>query len=64
MARFAAVLSINAFKTILRPDTGLPNTSGALLTVYLALYDTLNDDDEEVRDFGAVSECCWRAPWS
>lgn len=53
MARFAAVLSINAFKTILRPDTGLPNTSGALLTVYLALYDTLNDDDEEVRDFGA-----------
>lgn len=53
MARFAAVRSINAFKKILPPDAGLPYTSGALLTVYLALYDTLNDDDEEVRDLGA-----------
>ena len=52
-ARYAAVQSINAFRAILRPDAGLPNTSSALITVFLALYDTLNDDDEEVRDLGA-----------
>jgi len=44
---------MNAFKAVLRPVGGLPNTINALLDVYLALYDTLNDDDEEVRDLGA-----------
>lgn len=51
--RHAAVRSIKAFKEILRPDAGLPSTNNALLPVYLALYDTLNDDDEEIRDIGA-----------
>ena len=51
--RYAAVRSINAFRTVLRPIGGLPNTSSALLGMYLALYDTLNDDDEDVRDLGA-----------
>lgn len=44
---------MKAFKEILRPDARLPNTNSALLPVYLALYDTLNDDDEEIRDVGA-----------
>ncbi|KAI9870465.1 MAG: hypothetical protein M1830_004221, partial [Pleopsidium flavum] len=51
--RYAAVSSVKAFKAVLRPMGGVPNTSSALLDVYLALYDTLNDDDEEVRDLGA-----------
>jgi len=51
--RHAAVRSIKAFNEILRPDARLPNTNNAVLPVYLALYDTLNDDDEEIRDIGA-----------
>lgn len=54
MIRHAAVRSIDAFKDYLRPVGGSPNTSDILLDLYLALYDTLNDDDEEIRGLGAA----------
>ena len=51
--RMAAVLSIgNFFKQMLRRSA--TNTcSPDLISIYLALYDTMNDDDEDVRKEGA-----------
>lgn len=47
--RFAAAESFCSFFTAIGPNC----TSPAFLPILLALYDTLNDDDEEVRDLGS-----------
>lgn len=51
--RKAAVQSLLAFSRVFRPLKEQPNTRRDLLGAYLVLYDTLNDDDEEIRDMGA-----------
>ncbi|KAF1732187.1 uncharacterized protein CRV24_008381 [Beauveria bassiana] len=50
-ARFAAAESFCSFFTVI----GGQCTAAAFLPVLLALYDTLNDDDEEVRDLGSAA---------
>ncbi|KAJ6780490.1 hypothetical protein PWT90_02966 [Aphanocladium album] len=47
--RFAAAESFRSFFTVIGPNCQAP----AFLPILLALYDTLNDDDEEVRDLGS-----------
>jgi hypothetical protein len=47
--RFAAAESLCSFFTVVQSQC----KSADFLTVILALYDTLNDDDEEVRDLGS-----------
>ena len=50
----AAAMSLGAFKVAFRAPGQAPLTDAALLGAYLALYDTLNDDDDEIRDVGAA----------
>lgn len=50
----AAAMSLNAFKGAFRASGQAPRTDAALLGPYVALYDTLNDDDDEIRDVGAA----------
>lgn len=50
-ARFAAAESFCSFFTVI----GGQCTAPAFLPLLLALYDTLNDDDEEVRDLGSAA---------
>ncbi len=50
----AAVASIKTFITVLQAHDSIPNTVPELLGVYLALYDALVDDDEDVRDQASV----------
>ena len=52
--RLAAIQSLEAFKAVFRQPNEQPNTSPVLLGPYLALYDRLSDDDEEIRDMGAT----------
>ncbi|KAJ3475139.1 hypothetical protein NLG97_g9560 [Lecanicillium saksenae] len=47
--RFAAAESFCSFFTVVGPNCQAP----AFLPILLALYDTLNDDDEEIRDLGS-----------
>ncbi|XWW97598.1 hypothetical protein V2A60_005582 [Cordyceps javanica] len=47
--RLAAAESFCSFFTVVGPQCKAP----AFLPVLLALYDTLNDDDEEIRDLGS-----------
>ncbi|EGX94401.1 HEAT repeat protein [Cordyceps militaris CM01] len=49
--RFAAAESFCSLFTVIGPACTAP----AFLPVLLALYDTLNDDDEEVRDLGSAA---------
>ncbi|KAI9792195.1 MAG: hypothetical protein M1816_002735 [Peltula sp. TS41687] len=51
--RKAAVQSLSAFKRVFRPSKSETNTNDHFLGAYLVLYDTLNDDDEELREMGA-----------
>ncbi|KZF21661.1 hypothetical protein L228DRAFT_283801 [Xylona heveae TC161] len=51
--RYAGVSSIEGFKPGFRNFDQSPRTSPLLLALYIALYDTLNDDDEEIREKGA-----------
>lgn len=48
------VSSLESFKTGLRPYDLKASTDPRLLRVYLAIYDTLRDDDEDVRAKGAT----------
>lgn len=50
----AAVASIKTFLTVLQAHDSIPNTTPELLGVYLALYDALIDDDEDVRDQASI----------
>ncbi|KAI9782363.1 MAG: hypothetical protein M1839_005236 [Geoglossum umbratile] len=52
--RMAAAMSLRAFKGTFRVVGQAPRTDAALLGPYVALYDTLNDDDDEIRDVGAT----------
>ncbi|KAH0562941.1 hypothetical protein GP486_002501 [Trichoglossum hirsutum] len=52
--RMAAAMSLNAFKSALRMPGGDPRSDASLLNVYVVLFDTLSDDDEEIRDMGAA----------
>ena len=45
--------SLKTFQTCLRPSTSEASRDPRLLDVYIALYDTLIDDDDEVREEGA-----------
>ncbi|KAJ5550352.1 Armadillo-like helical [Penicillium sp. DV-2018c] len=56
--RFAAALSVGSFSRTLQPSGAQPRTDAVLLDVYLALYDMLNDDDDEIRDI-AASTASW-----
>ncbi|KAI9843613.1 MAG: hypothetical protein M1837_006195 [Sclerophora amabilis] len=56
--RFGAVLSLKAFRLVFRPDHDRTNTHPFLLPLYLVLYDTLNDDDNEIRN-AAASLVSW-----
>lgn len=47
--------SVHSFSKALRPQGGSARTDASLLDVYMVLYDTLNDDDEELRDIAAAS---------
>lgn len=49
--RLAAAESFCSFFRVIGPNC----TSVAFLPILVALYDTLNDDDEEVRDLGSVA---------
>ncbi|KND95020.1 hypothetical protein TOPH_00464 [Tolypocladium ophioglossoides CBS 100239] len=49
--RFAAVRSLRSFFAV----AGVSGTSEEHLPALLALYDALNDDDDEVRDVGATA---------
>lgn len=49
--RLAAAESFCSFFRVVGPNC----TSVAFLPILVALYDTLNDDDEEVRDLGSVA---------
>ena len=46
--------SIDCFKKALRPETSELCSASAFLGIYLALYDFLLDDEEEVRRIGAL----------
>jgi hypothetical protein len=50
----AAVMSLNAFKRTFRATGQAPRADDGLLCPYIVLYDTLNDDDDEIRDIGAA----------
>ncbi len=50
----AAVASIKNFMTVLQAHDSISETAPELLGVYLALYNALIDDDEEVRDQASV----------
>ncbi|MCJ1400930.1 hypothetical protein MMC11_004141 [Xylographa trunciseda] len=52
--RLAAAASVDYFKTILRPGHSEPCSLPAFLSIYLVLYTILLDDDEDVRDIGAL----------
>ncbi|MCJ1386583.1 hypothetical protein MMC17_009709 [Xylographa soralifera] len=52
--RLAAASSIDYFKKALRPEHSELCSASAFLGIYLALYDFLLDDDEEVRGIGAL----------
>ncbi|KAI9768015.1 MAG: hypothetical protein M1840_005327 [Geoglossum simile] len=52
--RMAAAMSLNAFKRAFRATGQAPRTDAALLDPYIVLYDTLHDDDDEIRDVGAT----------
>lgn len=51
----AAVASIQNFMTVLQGHDSINKTTPELLGVYLALYDALIDDDEDVRDQASVA---------
>ena len=51
--RLAAASSIAGFQGALRPYNLKAGTGPELLRVYIALHDSLNDDDEDVRQKGA-----------
>ncbi|PYI07666.1 hypothetical protein BO78DRAFT_396285, partial [Aspergillus sclerotiicarbonarius CBS 121057] len=61
--RLAAVSSVAGFARALRPAGNAPRADGALLEIYLVLYDMLNDDDEELRDL-AASTASWVLSYS
>ena len=52
--RLAVVSSLECFKTGLRPFDLEASTDPRLLRIYLAIYDTLLDDDDDVRSKGAA----------
>ncbi|MCJ1396622.1 hypothetical protein MMC18_009513 [Xylographa bjoerkii] len=52
--RLAAATSIYYFRSALRPGHSEPSSQPVFLGIYLALYDLLLDDDEDVRDIGAL----------
>lgn len=62
--RLAAVQSIEGFFTSLRKFASKDTSSQELLGLYLALWDILADDDEDVRDLGAsvVSQLISKSP--
>lgn len=49
--RFAAASAIKSFASVLRKQCTQPS----YLPFLLALYDTLNDDDEEIREIGSLA---------
>ena len=51
--RLAAISSIGSFATQASKDLTSPPTESVFLSVYLSLYNALNDDDEDVRTEGA-----------
>ncbi|KAI9762967.1 MAG: hypothetical protein M4579_000030 [Chaenotheca gracillima] len=51
--RLAAVSALKAFERVFRFPNENPTCHGSLLPLYLTLYDSLNDDDDEVRDISA-----------
>ncbi|KAK1140581.1 hypothetical protein N8T08_010218 [Aspergillus melleus] len=53
--RHAAVASLAAFGRVLRSPGKAPVAETFFLEPYLILYDMLNDDDEELRDFAATT---------
>ncbi|KAH8690204.1 HEAT repeat protein [Talaromyces proteolyticus] len=52
-SRLAAIHSLKTFSRIIRKPDQPPSTDAAFLELYLILYDMLNDDDDELRDFSA-----------
>ena len=53
--RLAGVLSLRAFFDAVRDEGVRAEPASELLGIYLAVYDTLIDDDDEVRDLGALT---------
>ncbi|PGH23951.1 hypothetical protein AJ80_02013 [Polytolypa hystricis UAMH7299] len=51
--RFAAALSLKSFFTGLKMSNKRSQLQPLLLSLYLVLYDLVNDDDEEIRDVAA-----------
>ncbi|KAJ5613333.1 hypothetical protein N7510_006527 [Penicillium lagena] len=62
-SRYAAVASLGSFSKILRVPNCPPRIDPILLDIYLALYDMLNDDDEELRDMAAAT-ASWALSYS
>ncbi|MCJ1314415.1 hypothetical protein MMC25_008097 [Agyrium rufum] len=51
--RLAAVTSLDGYRTCLQPPHETARTHASYLPVYLAIYNCLSDDDEEIRDHAA-----------
>ncbi|KAK2802062.1 hypothetical protein FQN51_004972 [Onygenales sp. PD_10] len=55
LTRHAATLSMKTFISGLKMSGKLPKLTSLLLDIHIALYDMLNDDDEELRDIAALA---------